>query len=330
MRWPSVSGPGDRWTSVVDGPLRVSWPGTPDPSQPAVDARIAQRVRELPVLTTPQAARELREQGISVFPIHPPSPRAFDTDIPGPAGSLRVRVIQPTGPTRGVYLHVHGGGWVLGRPHHMDYQNERLAEATGLVVVSPYYRLAPEDPYPAGPDDVEATALWLIDKASEKWGTATFFIGGESAGGHLAALTLLRLRDRHGSMPFRAANLVYGMFDLRLTPSARSFGDPPVTLGQTALEWMLGHFLGSTDAFDPAVSPLLAGLDGLCPALFTVGTRDPLLDDSLFMATRWAAAGNRAELVVQPGGHHAFDYYDDPPGLAARRAMYEFLGSFLA
>lgn len=310
--------------------LEVLWPGEADDSQAGFDERIAERVAELPVLTTPQAARELREQGVSVFPVHPPSPVASNIEMAGPAGGIILRVIEPTGPVTGVYLHVHGGGWVLGRPHHMDYQNERLADATGLVVVSPYYRLAPEDPYPAGPDDVEATALWLAEHSGEEWGTSALLIGGESAGGHLAAITLLRLRDRHGASPFRAANLAYGVFDLGLTPSARTFGDPPVTLGRSALEWMVGHFIGSHDPTDPDLSPLHADLADLCPALFTVGTRDPLLDDSLFMSARWAAAGNRAVLAVQPGGHHAFDYYDDPPGLAARRRMYEFLGSFLA
>jgi acetyl esterase/lipase len=240
-----------------------------------------------------------------------------------------LRVIEPSGPIRGVYLHFHGGGWVLGRPHHVDYLNERMADATGLVVVSPYYRLAPEDPFPAGPDDAEASAWWVAEQAAAQWGTSVLCIGGESAGSHLAATTLVRLRDRHSAVPFRAANLLYGVFDLSLSPSARSFGDPPVTFGQTTLSWMIGHFIGDRDPADPSISPLYADLVGLCPALFTVGTRDPLLDDTLFMAARWSAAGNPAVLAVQPGGHHAFDYYDDPPGLAARERMYSFLASFL-
>lgn len=311
-------------------PLEIVWPGEVDGSQADFDTAMAARLRELPVLTTPQAARELREQGVSAFPVHPSSPRASNIEVPGPTGSLTLRVIEPTGPVTGVYLHLHGGGWVLGRPHHMDYLNERMSDATGLVVVSPYYRLAPEDPYPAGPDDAEFTALWLLEHSEKKWGNSTLVIGGESAGAHLAATTVLRFRDRHGAVPFRAANLAYGVFDLGLTPSARRFGDPPVTLGQAALEWMIGHFLGSTDPSDPEVSPLHAELSGLCPALFTVGTRDPLVDDSLFMSTRWAAADNQAVLAVQPGGQHAFDYFDEPPGLVARGRMYEFLGSFLA
>ncbi len=309
--------------------LEVHWPSAPDPGQDAADARVAERLATLPPLTTPQAARELRENGISVFPVMPASVRAVDRHIPGPVEDIRLRVIAPGGPIRGVYLHVHGGGWVLGRPHHMDYQNERLADATGMVVVSPYYRLAPEDPFPAGPDDVAAAARWVADNAEGEWGTTSLFIGGESAGAHLATLALLGLRAARGGVPFRAANLAYGVFDLALTPSARTFGDPPVTFAQTTLEWMIGHFLGTTDPRQPAVSPLLADLRGLCPALFTVGTRDPLVDDTLFMAARWSAAGNRSVLAVHPRAHHAFDYYDDPAGLAARARMYDFLRSYI-
>lgn len=309
--------------------LEVTWPAGPDPGQDAFDSRVAEKLATLPPITTPQAARQAREDGISVFPVKPPSDRAVERSVPGPAGDIRLRVIPPLGAAKGVYLHVHGGGWVLGRPHHVDYLNERLADATGLLVVSPYYRLAPEDPFPAGPDDVVAVAAWVADHAEDEWGTAARFVGGESAGAHLAALALLRLRDEHGSVPFRAANLVYGVFDLSLTPSARSFGDPPVTFAQTTLEWMIGHFLGEVDPADPRVSPLRANLGALCPALFTIGTRDPLVDDSLFMASRWAAAGNETLLAVQPGGHHAFDYYDEGPGPAARDRMYAFLRSHL-
>ena len=113
----------------------------------------------------------------------------------------------------------------MGGAHHHDPMLERLADAAGLVVVSTYYRLAPENPYPAGPDDCEAAAVWLYHNAERVFGAHLLAIGGESAGAHLAAVTCLRLRDRHGISPFRAAVLTYGAYDLRGTPSALGAGE---------------------------------------------------------------------------------------------------------
>ncbi len=173
------------------------------------------------------------------------------------------------------------------------------------------YRLAPENPYPAAPDDCEAAALWALREAERRFGTGRLAIGGESAGAHLAVVTLLRLRDRHGLTPFRAANLFAGCYDLALTPSAAAYGEERLVLNTRDIRMFTDGFCGpSTDRRDPDVSPLHADLAGLPPALFAVGTRDPLLDDTLFMAARWAAAGNRAEAFIGPGGAHVFHRFD--------------------
>jgi acetyl esterase/lipase len=98
-----------------------------------------------------------------------------------------------------------------------------LATRAHLAVASVDYRLAPEHPFPAGPDDCEAAACWLVEHAQREFGTSRLLIGGESAGGHLSALTLLRMRDRHGAADaFCGANLVFGAFDLGMTPSQRN------------------------------------------------------------------------------------------------------------
>jgi acetyl esterase/lipase len=158
-----------------------------------------------------------------------------------------------------------------------------------------------------------------VDQAQDVFGTEILTVGGESAGAHLAALTLLRLRDRHGVTPFRGANLVYGVFDLGMTPSQRAFGEERLVLRTSDIRHFGDVFLdGVSDRRDPAVSPLYADLRGLGPALFTVGTKDALLDDSLFMHARWVAAGNPAELAIYPGGAHAFTFL---PGALARRAL---------
>ncbi|MCY4650376.1 MAG: alpha/beta hydrolase [bacterium] len=278
----------------------------------------------------PEAARQAREQGKSVFGALVYSDRAFEKAVETSSGTLRFRVIPTAGPPRGVFLHIHGGGWVLGGAHHHDPMLERLADATGLVVVSTYYRLAPENPYPAGPDDCEAAALWLQQNARQAFGAELVAIGGESAGAHLAAVTCLRLRDRHGLNPFGAALLTYGAYDLRGTPSVLEAGEETLILTTAVIRWFTEQFAGSHDLQDPDISPIFADLEGLPPVLFTVGTIDPLYDDSLFMFNRWRKAGNRAELVLWPGGIHAFDYFDNQYGRAARDWMHGYLNRTLS
>lgn len=254
----------------------------------------------------PSDVRRLRKEGFGPFPLAPRSERAKWHEIDGSAGTVRLRIIAPDEP-RGAYLHIHGGGWVFGAPEEQDPRLERLAEHCGLAVVSVEYRLAPEHPYPAGPDDCETAALWLAENAGDRFGTQRLLIGGESAGAHLSVVTLLRLRDRHGLAPFTGANLTAGCYDLALTPSVRRWGTEKLILNTRDIENFVANFVKDGNSVaDPDVSPIHADLKGLPAALFTVGTRDPLLDDSLFMASRWSAAGNASDLAVYPGGAHVF------------------------
>lgn len=255
-------------------------------------------------------SRQARRLGGGPFPAPVMSPRARTIVIPGRDGNeIPLRVIAPDQP-RGVYLHIHGGGWVLGGADMQDPMLEHIADSTGLAVVSVEYRLAPEHPYPAGPDDCEAAAAWLVRNATAEFGTGLLTIGGESAGGHLSAVTVLRMRDRYGYTGFRGANLVYGAFDMSLTPSQRSFGNRRLVLRTIDIQQFGNAFLPAiTDRRAPDISPLYADLTGLCPALFSVGTQDALLDDTLFMHARWIAAGNPAELAIYPGGAHGFTLF---------------------
>jgi acetyl esterase/lipase len=276
----------------------------------------------------PSLVRAARTRGESVFGEFLRLDRAENRVVTARNAEVGVRITRPPGAPRAVMLHIHGGGWVLGEPADQDVLNAQLADSKGVAVVSVDYGLAPEDPYPAGPDDCETAALWLIENARAEFGTDRLLIGGESAGAHLSVVTLLRLRDRHGYTGVRAANLAYGVYDLAMTPSAANWGDEPLILSTAILEWFQGHFVDRSLTREPDVSPLFADLDGLPPALFSVGTLDPVLDDSLFMAQRWQAAGNRAELVVYPGGVHAFDYFRDLElGRVARSRMNEFLAA---
>lgn len=275
-----------------------------------------------------EETRRARAEGRSTFPPPEILPQGRDRTIPGRSGDLPVRVFVPDQVT-GVFLHIHGGGWVLGGANQQDVSLWRLATEARVAVVSVDYRLAPEHPFPAGPDDSEDAALWLLDRARPEFGTDRLIIGGESAGAHLSVLTLLRLRDRHGIRgAFSAASLVYGCYDLGMTPSQRRWGDRYLVLSAPVIRWFVAQFLPGADAealTSPEVSPLYADLAGLPPAQFIVGTLDPLLDDSLFMAARWAAAGNESRLLVYPNAIHGFTLFPIQVAEQANRAQADFV-----
>jgi acetyl esterase len=290
-----------------------------------------QLAAQQPVHTVPpEVSRLARREGRSIWPRPVLLPQARELAVPTRSGEIRVRVLAPEAEAVGVYLHIHGGGWVLGCCDEQDERLWALVEATDLCAVSIDYRLAPEHPYPAAPDDCEDAALWLLDRGLGEVGApARIAIGGESAGAQLAVTTLLRLRDRHGiTDPFSAANLVYGVFDLSMTPSQRNWGDRDLVLSTPIMKWFGHCFRGDRsleELRDPDLSPLYAELHDLPPALFTVGELDPLLDDSLFMAARWRAAGNEAELRVWPESAHGFTAFPLALSRTALETQYEFL-----
>lgn len=275
-----------------------------------------------------EETRSAREEGRGTAGPVVLSDMAEERVIEGPHGPITLRTFVPENP-RGVYLHIHGGGWVLGRAHLQDPRNEDIARECSAVVISVDYRLAPEHPYPAPLDDCEAAAAWVVENAKSEYGVDSIVVGGESAGGHLSATTVLRMRDRHGYTGFSGANLVYGVYDLAMTPSQRSWGETPLVLSTPIMAWFYDHFVPAEKRRDPDVSPLYAELHDLPPALFTVGTLDPLLDDTLFMHQRWMAAGNESELRVYPGGPHGFDAHPTKLGESARLRMNEFISSHL-
>jgi acetyl esterase len=305
---------------------RLFDPAAIDPDTAVFNAQIAASLASLPPVWTvpPDVTREARESGRGPFGPLVLSDMAVNRTIPGPAGPLTIRTFVPETVT-GVYLFFHGGGWTLGRAHHADVNLEALARSARVAVVSTEYRLAPEDPYPAGPDDCEAAALWLVEHAQSEFGSSRLLLGGESAGAHLSVVTLLRLRDKHGIRSFKRANLVYGAYDLALTPSARRAPDDTLILPRQSIEWFLAQFSVAGKESESDVSPILADLRGLPPALFSVGTLDPLIDDTLFMHARWIAAGNQAELAIYPGGVHGFNLFPYALARQANQRVSDFL-----
>ena len=145
-----------------------------------------------------------------------------------------------------------------------------------IALVSVEYRLAPEHPYPAGPDDCEAAALWLIENSEKEFGTKNLALGGESAGANLSAVTLLRLREKHGITPFKGVVFEDGVYDLRLTPSARWWGIKKRKLIVTfeLLEQTVQWYAPNEDLANPDISPIFADLVDMPPALFLVGSED--------------------------------------------------------
>ena len=280
----------------------------------AFNAELERLLATMPSVHTlpPERTRQARREGRGIYPAPVFLPQARGLEIEGSAAPVPLRVIAPEGEPAGAFLHIHGGGWTLGDADMQDPRLSRLANETGLTVVSVGYRLAPEHPYPAGPDDCEAAALWLLGEQGQATigAQAPVAIGGDSAGAHLAVVTLLRLRDRHGiTGAFEAAVLEYGAFDLSMTPSQRSWGERNLVLSGPIITWFGDQFLPNHDLEqrrDPDISPLFADLHDMPPAIFTIGTEDPLLDDSLFMEARWRAAGHPTELRIWPEAPHGF------------------------
>ena len=251
--------------------------------------------------------RKEQEEGTGRYVKPVLSDKAIEREIQGSEGTVTERAFIPEDQINGVYLHIHGGGWVLGRAHHRDEDLEEIMSDCNAAVISVDYRLAPEHPYPAAQDDCESVAMWVIDNAMKEFGTEKIAIGGESAGGHLSVSTMIRMRDKHGYSEFSGANLVYGVYDMSGSPSLRLWGDRNLVLSTPTMNWFFDHYLQNEDRMDPDVSPLYAPLHELAPALFTVGTLDPLLDDTLFMHSRWFASGNPSTLNVYPGATHGFE-----------------------
>jgi acetyl esterase/lipase len=263
---------------------------------------------------TPDEARQAAPFFVDLIGPGPEVAAVRDIEIPGPAGPIHARVYEPVPDPVGTVVYYHGGGWVLGSLDEFDAVCQALAVASGARVVSVDYRLAPEHPFPACIDDCLAVAGALVEG-----GDASLLIGGESAGAHLSALVLTRLRTG-----FAGANLVYGCYDLGLTEWARSWGERCIILSTPIVQWHADQLLPGLDADarrDPSISPLFADLTGMPPALLTTGPDDPLYHDSVELAARWPGA----RLDVYPGGFHAFDFFDlDLARIAVGRQI-EFL-----
>lgn len=260
------------------------------------------------------------------------SPLGRWDEIPRDGGVIPLRILAPAeGPIRGVILSIHGGGWAMGCATSEESKHAELVKSLNVAVVSPDYRLAPENPFPAGPHDCLAAAVWLADHSKNVFGTSKLAIWGSSAGGHLAASTLLGLRPEH-RRKFRCAVLYYGVYDLSQTEKWSRMKDSDYPdLSPSSMTKFVDWFVPGTtdkDRVSGEYSPLKADLPSLPPALFMVGSADLLAPQSLDFAKKWANR-NSVELVTYRGAPHGFNGYDVKFDLEPLTYSVNYLSRFL-
>lgn len=204
-------------------------------------------------------------------------------------GSVPVRILRPSGKPKGVVLDIHGGGWVIGNAQMDDDLNLGMVNACDVTVVSVDYRLAVDTPVEGLMDDCLAAARWLL--TTDEFADLPVIVVGESAGGHLAAATLLALKQWPDVLKrVSAAVLYYGVYDLTGTPSVRTAGKHTLLLDGPGMVEALRRLtpgLSDEERRQPPLSPLYGDFGGLPPALMFVGELDPLKDDTLLIAERW-------------------------------------------
>ncbi|KAJ5717730.1 hypothetical protein N7488_003376 [Penicillium malachiteum] len=263
---------------------------------------------------SPAEYRKMRREGTNGFMAPVLNPTARLVNVAGRDGNqIELRIIAPTEKaSRGVWLHFHAGGFVIGSNASYDTYLTTLSNRLGLTMVSVEYRLAPEHLFPAPLHDCVDAALYALSPAGEKeLGAPLKIIGGESAGGWLAVSTALSLRRDHGIEVKSRLDAVisgYGIFDLTYTPSLLEHPRNIVLSTKGMMEFCEASFsqIPMAERKNPLVSPLYADVKEMPPALFLTGELEPLVDDSVFMAARWQLAGNETQLNLVQGACHAF------------------------
>jgi acetyl esterase/lipase len=236
--------------------------------------------------------------------------------IPGPAGAPEIGVIiyrplNVQGPLP-VYLNIHGGGYVMGIAAINGPANVRTAAEVGCMVVSVDYRLAPEAPAPAGVEDCYAALAWVHKNAAELGiDRNRIAIGGESAGGGLAAALALLVRDR-AEYPICFQLLIYPMLDDRTAtkePENPHVGEFVWNKPSNLFAWRahLGKEPGHADVSPYAAPARAKDLAGLAPAYICVGALDLFLEEDMDYTRRLLRAGVPTELHIYPGAYHGFN-----------------------
>jgi acetyl esterase len=278
-----------------------------------LDPQIAPLLRALnrgfpPVHTMTGAQARATIRSRFVPPAKPESvAEVRDDSIPGPGGDIPVRIYRPDGDALPVLVYAHGGGFVFCDLDSHDDLCRNIANRIPAVVISVAYRLAPENPWPDAAEDFFTATRWAAENADAVGGdTRRVVVGGDSAGGNLAAVTALMARDR-GAPPIAGQLLIYPViaadFD---TESYRLFGNGFYN-PKPALQWYWDQYVPAlADREHPYASPLRADLAGLPPAIVVVAGHDPLRDEGFAYADALEAAGVVTVRCPFDGGIHGF------------------------
>jgi acetyl esterase/lipase len=254
----------------------------------------------------PGAARATQDEAAATVFGPVPDVAWEDRSLPGPAGPIPVRVYRPGDEPAPVLAYFHGGGWVLGSLDTHHGVCATLARRSGCVVCSVDYRMAPEHRFPAAVEDAWAVTTRLVERPEEVGGRpGALAVGGDSAGGNLAAVCALRARDVR--MPLALQLLVYPVTDADLgTSTYREFADG-YFLTAYSMGWFWDHYLPEGDRFHPDASPLRADdVSGTAPALVITAEFDPLRDEGEAYARRLGEAGVPVTLTRYDGMIHGF------------------------
>jgi acetyl esterase len=260
-------------------------------------------------LTGAEARRLVREFQES-WPVDlEPIEAVEDRHVPGPDGEIPVRIYSPAvaRPAPAI-VSFHGGGWVIGDLDGYEASCRMIANSVGCVVVSVDYRLAPEHPFPAAPEDAYAATCWVAEHAAELGvDPRRLAVAGDSAGANLAAVCALMARDRGGpDLVFQL--LIYPVTDFSFdTPSYRENAEG-YFLEAVTMRWYWRQYLGdSADGADPYASPLRApDVSGLPPALIITAGYDPLRDEGEAYGLRLQDAGVDATVSRYGTMFHGF------------------------
>lgn len=258
---------------------------------------------------TPKQARAIAAADTKL--LEPPEPvrRIENHRIEGHGGTVPVRVYVPKGTEPlPVFVYYHGGGWVLGDVDTHEALCTAIANAAGCIVVSVDYRLAPEHKFPAAVDDAYAAARWVAENAGSIGGDPErLAVGGDSAGGNLAAVVALMARDRGVFQPVLQV-LIYPVTDHNFHTPSYVENAEGYLLTREDMRWFWGHYLAHDEDGDhPYASPLRAkSFSGLAPALVITAEYDPLRDEGEAYAARLRSAGVPVTLSRYDGMIHAF------------------------
>lgn len=227
------------------------------------------------------------------------------------SSSIPALLLQPKQRATGLLVYLHGGGWVIGALADYEVLARTLCAETGCAVLLPDYRLAPEHPFPAGPDDCEDALLWAWAERSQLIGhDGPLVVAGDSAGGNLATVSAASL---HGRVPLAGQVLIYPATDTDPDrPSYQAYGNGDVPLSRADMLWFLDHYAPAAAWPDPRIAPLRApSLHGQPPAIVVTAEYDVLRDEGEAYAARLAEAGVPTVSRRYAGMTHGFIRYHD-------------------